>query len=359
MSDETTLVYAGRGSSHSWTWLADLFESRNILDVRFTDSRVFAESLASGVSRVIISGGDGFMIADSIGLHGFAHLKGFIHRGGEYVGMCAGAYLPLPSSIPPFNQFNLSHTKINNIEFSSSSSGSSPRLSVSYGSCSVIHPVRGEIAVDYQGKRLLAPIFGGPIFREPEREMVLLRYSDFTPSTEFQTDTDRAQSIMLGRPGGIESVHGKGRLVLLGPHLEHPRYREANDVFLDLLHMKSAEPYAGVGPESDGVGRQILAGSIADLKVSVLGLENRSFLVGKKLWDGSRFLELIAAIEKRVDSLNESEANSVRSKLDQMREILIRSPDASIGDPGEGPELLVDAARLCVDSHFAALRENR
>ena len=299
------------------------------------------------------------MIAQSIGSHGFAHLKGFIHRGGEYVGICAGAYLPLPSSLQPFRQFNLSDTKIENIEFSRSSSVSSPRVAVSYGSCSVFHPVRGELALDYEGRRLLAPIYGGPIFREPERDRVVFRYSDFTASTEFQIDIDRARSVMLGRPGAIESLHGKGRLLLLGPHLEHPGYREANDVFLDLLRLRPVESKAGAGKESKGISNQALARSIADLKISVLGLENRSFLVGNKLWDGSRFLELIAAIERRADSLDENSTISVRSKLDQMRELLIRSPDASVSDPGEGPELLVDAARLCVDSHFAALRKNR
>jgi glutamine amidotransferase-like uncharacterized protein len=354
-----TLVYAGSGSSHSWAWLADLFELCNILDVRFTDSKSFTENLGSGVSRVIISGGDGFMIADSIGPHGFAHLKGFIHRGGEYVGICAGAYLPLPSSIPPFNHFNLSRTRIHNIELSNPSPDSSPRLSVSYGSCSVFHPVRGEVAVDYEGRHLLAPIFGGPIFMEPEGETVLFRYLNFTASTEFQTDASRARLIMLGKPGGIESVHGKGRLVLLGPHLEHPRYRDANEVFLDLLQLRPAETKTRKSTEPERIDHQALAKTISDLKVSVLGLENRSFLIGNKLWDGSRFLELIAAIEKRVDSLDENQAISVGSKLDQMRELLIRSPDASIMDPGEGPDLLVEAARLCVDSHFAALRENR
>jgi hypothetical protein len=359
MAESTTLVYAGTGSSHSWTWLADLFESRGIYDVRFSNSQGFTENLGSGTSRVIISGGDGFKIAASIGPHGFAHLKGYLHRGGAYVGICAGAYLPLHSSIPPFDQFNLSDTKIENIDCGGLAPGTSPRVAIPYGNCAVVHPVRGEVELDIEGRRLRAPIFGGPIFRRPGRDKVVMSYSGFTDSTEFQLAEDQARSLVLGRPAGIRTTHGKGELLLLGPHLEHPRYRESNEVFLKMAGIGSMALQSDDRPQERSAGDEALAKGIADLKVAVLGLENRSFLVGNKVWDGSRFLELINAIDGRSDSMDGASASTVLDKLDRVREALISSSESYTEDAVEGPDLLVEAARICVDSHFALMRKNR
>lgn len=353
-----TLVYAGQGSSHSWTWLADLFESRGIHDVRFLDSEGFIESPSDDVRSLIISGGDGFKIASSLGAHGFAHMKGFIHKGGTYVGVCAGAYLPLPCSVEPFDKFNISTTKIENIIRGESDSGS-PRLAVRYGSCSIVHPVRGEIELDGI-ESLRAPIYGGPIFKEPAKDEVLLRYRGFTESTEFQTEEGKAGSIMLGKPAAIRGKHGLGELILLGPHLEHPTYPSANDLFLRL-------PKAGFrnstdrGSMSHGAAEtnQELTRSIADLKVSILGLENRSFLVGNKLWDGSRFLELVSAIEKRAHTAKGPTASGIVDLLSRARQEIISANDESFEYADEGPQLLVEAARRCVDNHFSVLRENR
>jgi glutamine amidotransferase-like uncharacterized protein len=330
-----------------------------IYDVRFSDSQGFTEDLGSGVSRVVISGGDGLKIASSIGPHGFAHLKGFIHRGGGYVGICAGAYLPLHSSIAPFDQFNLSNTKIENIDCAELPPGTSPRLAVRYGSCSVIHPVRGEVAIESNGKRMLAPIYGGPIFREPERDEPIIRFSGFSGLTEYQTDEARAREMMLGKPAGVRSMHGKGELVLLGPHLEHPRYLEANEVFLGLLKANDRPSEPPVRSEAKPVVIEDLAKSIGDLKVAILGLENRSFLVGNKLWDGSRFLELIGAIEKRAQTVDSGLAEEVSGMLGRARESLVGSPEGAFDDSVEGTDMLIDAARMCVENHFAVMRKNR
>ena len=358
MSDRMMLVYAGKGSSHSWTWLADLFESAGIADVRFPDSKGFTEGLDPSVSKVLVSGGDGMMIADSIGSHGFAHLKGFIHRGGGYIGICAGAYLPLHSSIPPLDQFNISTTKIENIDCTTPTPGTSPRVAVNYGSCSIIHPVRGEVTIANDNAQLIAPIYGGPIFMEPDRDRVLFRYSGFTSSTEFQMDAPRTRELVIGRPAVIESVHGKGRLLLLGPHLEHPKYRDANKAFLELTEGTDHGIREGV-PKAEGEPAASLVRSISNLRIAVLGLENRAFLVGNKLWDGSRFLELIAAIEKRSGFMDNRLADDIAHDLTQVRDYLVRSPSGAGDDSLEGPDLLVEAARKCIDGHFALMRNSR
>ena len=360
MERRLVVVYAGTGSSHSWTWLANLFEAHGFTDVRFVDTATFTEQLTDEAKAAVISGGDGFRIASAIGFHGFSHMKGFIHRGGVYIGICAGAYLPLPSSIDPFNKFNLSNTKIENIDCElMPNAEESPRRAVRYGNCSIIHPVRGELELESGQVVLRAPLYGGPIFKEPTKDEVLVRYRSLTGDTELQVDPERASHMIIGKPAIIGARHGHGELLLFGPHLEHPRYPEANSVFLKIIGVQSSAATTPVAKSSEGPGNKFLERAIADLKVAILGLENRSFLVGNKLWDGGRFLELVDAIERRFHTAASSISDVVTNSLMRVRAEILKAKPESLLYSDEGPERLVEATRLIVDNHFRVLRESR
>ncbi len=356
MMPRDIVVYAGRGSSHSWTWLADLFESKGILGARFLDSPEFIIRSGEDSSVMIISGGDGFAIADELSGRGFEMLREYISIGGEYVGICAGAYLPLPSSISPFSEFNISSTRIENIGFQGQGEKNMPpRVAVKYGSCSIVHPVRGELLLDSDGGALLAPLYGGPVFREPSEDHVLLRYRDLTENTEVQMSRRIVAELLPGRPAAVRCRLGDGELLLFGPHLEHPRYQGANALFLRLLGLRSSAL-----PRSEGV-RDLpsLESAIADLKVAIVGLENRSFMIGKKLWDGSRYLELVRAIETRTWTLGEDLAEEIATYLWRVRESLVSMKIGTESDADETTALLVEAARSCVDNHFQSLARGR
>jgi glutamine amidotransferase-like uncharacterized protein len=360
MRTQSVLVYVGQGASHSWTWLADLFEARGVFDVGYVDTQGLSESLTDGIKLVIISGGDGLRIASALGPHGFSHLKGFIHKGGTYVGICAGAYLPLPSSIEPFSRFNMSTTKIENIETGPQSiENASPRKAVKYGNCTIVHPVRGEMELDSGGKSLRAPLYGGPIFKEPKEDEVLVRYRGLTDDAEVQIEPESASSMISGRPAVIRARHGHGELLLFGPHLEHPRYPEANELFIQLIGVKGSCSPAKTTTQQDEHSGRFLARSLADLKVAILGLENRSFLVGNKLWDGGRFLELVNAMENRCHTVGSSLANDLTSRLLRVRAEILKAKPETLLYADEGPGQLVEAARLVVDNHFKVLRESR
>jgi glutamine amidotransferase-like uncharacterized protein len=349
-------VFADRGSSHSWTWFADFLERIGEYDARFLDTAGLIDSLRQRSEVVVISGGDGYAIADCLKGQGFARLKEFVYQGGRYVGVCAGAYLPLPSRIEPLREFNLSTTKIDNIDCSPVRRDEPPRVSVPYGSCSIVHPVRGDVEVSSSASTVAAPLYGGPVFAEPEDDEVLLRYTGFGADAEFQIDRVRAEAIMIGRPAAVRSVHGEGTLMLLGPHLEHPDYPEANRILSGLLGLGSSkmrEPKGGKEPSP------AMARVLADLKVAAMGLEGRSFLVGKKHWDASRFLELIRAIERRASSIGQEDAERVRTDLDAVRRILLRMKVGVESEVDEATIMLVNTTRTCVDSHFRAMVEGR
>lgn len=356
MTTTHIIVYAGHGASHSWTWLADLFESKGVFNVRFLDSAEFVRALEDRPTIALITGGDGFVIASSLLGDGFTRLEEYVDSGGLYVGICAGAYLPLPSSVPPFSEFNLSSTKIENIDCNIKPLDNvPPRVAVKYGRCAVVHPVRSEIELRKGKESLFAPIYGGPIFKEPTSDEVLMRYCSFTPHTEFQFAELWARQMVIGKPAAILCRHGDGRLLLLGPHLEHPKYKEANNEFLDLLGLKPEASRSNLS----AVGDRLLGKVAADLKVAIVGLENRSFVVGKKLWDGSRYLELVRAIEKCAGSLRGSQLLALEGDLRTVRDNLVHIEIGIESDVDGTTELLVQTARKCVDQHFRALAGSR
>jgi glutamine amidotransferase-like uncharacterized protein len=350
-----TVVFAGKGSSHSWTWMADFLERMGYYDARFLDAKGFADSLRHETEIAVVSGGDGYAIAESLRGPGFSRLKDFIINGGLYIGICAGAYLPLPSRFEPFNEFNISTTKIENIDCSARRSEGNPRVSVRYGSCSIVHPVRGEVDISSDGSRIRAPLHGGPVFKEPDADEVLLRYVGFGGDAEYQVDQDVAEAMVIGRPAAIQCRYGDGRLMLFGPHLEHPDYPIANRVLQRMLGLAQSKPK----PPESGEIPVALARTIADLKVAALGLEGRNFLVGKKVWDAGRFLELVKAIEKRAWYLDPRDAEFIQSDLSVARGILLRAEAGAESDIDQATALLLESARVCVDSHFRFLVAGR
>jgi hypothetical protein len=147
-------------------------------------------------------------------------------------------------------------------------------------------------------------------------------------------------------------------MLLFGPHLEHPRYPAANAAFLKIIGSPAGRAHGRLEPIPDDQYHELRA-ALGDLKVAILGLENRSFLVGNKLWDGGRFLDLVAAIETRTANLGENTSQSVASKLIRARTILMDVRPDAIEYSDSAPSLLVESARECVDRHFSALRGER
>lgn len=349
------LVYAGRGSSHSWTWTADLLEARGASDCEFVDAEGLVTGIGNGASLVVVSGGDGFEIAAALAPRAFNAIERHVRQGGMYLGACAGAYLPLPSRMEPFDRFNLSSTRIRNIGELGEVPAHSPREGVRYGSCSIIHPFRGEVEVGDGAEAFRAPVYGGPVFKEPEDDRVVLRYMSFTQRTILQTDRRRAEEMVMGAPAVVSCRVGEGTMVLSGPHLEHPDYPEANGFLTRIIQVPCVNR-PRPAPSQRGGAASELDRPLADLKVAVLGMERESFLVGAKLWDGGRMLELAGAVAKRRSSLGRDEARHVAELLDRAREELLSQGPAMAADTDSAPGLLVEAARLCANSHFRALR---
>jgi hypothetical protein len=85
-------------------------------------------------------------------------------------------------------------------------------------------------------------------------------------------------------------------------------------------------------------------------------MERESFLIGAKLWDGGRLLELVQAIDKRKDSIDRDTAQAIASLLDDAREDLLAQGLHRVADSDSAPAKLIEAARLCVNSYFKTMK---
>lgn len=235
-------VYTGKGASHSWLWAIETFERYGLdLLLPFNEEEV---NLISSFDFLFVAGGDTFALAEGLGRKGAEIIKSFVKDGGIYIGSCAGAYLILYTSKPPLNLFNFVPLQIANFENELPPVKRMKEKAYNrYGCCFIIHPVRDEVIIEtspfppiYIQEKIRAPLFGGPVFKEPERKgRVLARFLGFTERTIFLYDREVAERMVPGRPAIVEWVYGKGCFYLLGPHLEHPSFRKANEVLLRIL----------------------------------------------------------------------------------------------------------------------------
>ena len=238
-------IYCGQGASHSWLWFVDILDAMGFWDMVFVDAHSIKTEGLSGFNALLVSGGDTFAIAEALGEAGAHQLTQFLNEGGLYIGSCAGAYLPLHSSVPPLNFFNYVPAKISNLTKTLACPQVLPeKFCTPYGCRYVFHPVREEVnitVIDFPSQiqhhaDVNAPIYGGPAFLRSEDVHPVALYSGFTPKTLYLTDPQLAYDTIVGKAAIITVRVGKGTMYLAGPHLEHPHYHAANTLIAEMLY---------------------------------------------------------------------------------------------------------------------------
>ena len=164
-------------------------------NVHFVDEKDILSNALEAMNVLLMSGGDTFAMAEGLGTEGSDKLRSFIEGGGLYIGTCAGAYLPLRSSMDFLNQFNFIDVKISNISrrLSETERSSFQKYACSsYGCDFVFHVVREDVALKmmngYQadGKReMVAPLFGGPSMLPSEDIEPIATYQGFYKEDEI------------------------------------------------------------------------------------------------------------------------------------------------------------------------------
>jgi len=236
-------VYAGSGTSHSWLWFVDLFEKAGFCDLVFLDEFSVQNNDIKDLDVLVVSGGDTFAVAQSLGKAGGQHIKSFVEHGGVYIGSCAGAYLPMKSSQKPLDWFNFVDVKITNLsKLFPSAQIQTCKSCAAYGYDFVFHPVREAVSLKTtsffdkdKSSVLTAPLYGGPGMKAHDPSWVLAVYEGFTPKTVFFTTREIAQKTLMGNGAVVRVPCKKGCFYLLGPHLEHPKFKQANQFIIDAI----------------------------------------------------------------------------------------------------------------------------
>ena len=361
-SQSSIVVYTGPGSSNSWIWLADFLEERDFLGARFCPD---PGDVLSAPDRclLIVPGGDTFRIGEVFGKEGLAELGRRISDGMSYIGICAGAYLPLRSSVAPLSSFNLLSAKISNISSELPAGIAEPgRHSVRYGCSYVFHPARGPVRLSGDA-RLVAPIYGGPFLIPSDGERVRLTFSGTTEGTELIVDKGCYEKISAGRAACIEGAHGKGRVVAIAPHLEHPDYPEANDYFEGLLRGFDVSGHSARTDSGPTADLRDLRSVLADLRLLLNALDTRRWTVGIKSWEGEKLLLFVDAVRRRIVAMRGRGNDGfplpaiALASFAKARETLRGGRELEAADVDSLARALSDGASHFLNAHFSWMSE--
>lgn len=176
-------------------------------DVRMT--MVTGKEIASGVLKdfdvVIFSGGSGSREAAAIGEAGREEVRRFVHEGGGYVGICAGAYLACTG-------FSWGVGVLNAKTVSSKWKRGKGDVEVEF-----MPPAR-DLAGVSAGKAKIR-YANGPIITADNREGI----PAFEALAFFRTElaeNDSPKGVMVDAPAIVRGEYGKGRVISSSPHPE-------------------------------------------------------------------------------------------------------------------------------------------
>jgi len=317
-------IYTGSGASHSWLWFVQILDRMGFYNVHFVDEKDILSNALEPLHVLLMSGGDTFAIAESLGAEGSDQLRHFIEGGGLYIGTCAGAYLPLKSSMDFLNQFNFINVKISNI----SRRLSEPERPLvqkvacsSYGCDFVYHVVREEVVLEmangYQAngkKEMIAPLYGGPAML-PSRDIEpIATYQGFTKRTKFLVEKELAQKTLVGNIAVAKKSMGKGHLYIFGPHFEHPHYPTCNLFLAEIIRKKQNGRLCPIQKDFYGhsVKGETLRNFLRDLKrevsnsrIAVSGMSDFtiSWLIGNKYYEPEKIQVFLEVLWKRLTYL--------------------------------------------------------
>src|SRR4030066_219451 len=320
LSSPTIGIYTGSGASHSWLWFVELLDRMGFYHVHFVDERDILANALEPLNVLLMSGGDTFAIAEGLGAEGAAKMSSFIEGGGLYIGTCAGAYLPLRSSMDFLNHFNFIDLKISNI---------SRRLSEleryllqkvgcsSYGCDFVFHVVREDVLLEmvngFQAdgkKEIIAPLYGGPSMLPSEDIEVIATYKGFAKKTKFLVEKELAEKTLFGNIAVAKTSMGKGRLYIFGPHFEHPHYPSCNVFLTEIIRKEqsgelhpvqkdfSEDPQNRIKGEALGELLKDLKRELSNARIIASGMSDFSisWLIGNKYHEPEKISVFIKSV---------------------------------------------------------------
>ena len=317
-------IYTGSGASHSWLWFVEILDRMGFYHVHFVDENDVLSNALEAMNVLLMSGGDTFAMAEGLGTEGSDKLRSFIEGGGLYIGTCAGAYLPLKSSMDFLNQFNFINVKISNISrrLSETERSSFQKYACSsYGCDFVFHVVREEVLLEMVNgfqvngkKEIIAPLFGGPAMLPSEDIEPIATYKGFTKKTKFLVEEELAERALIGNIAVAKKSMGKGHLYIFGPHFEHPDYPWCNLFLAELIRKnQNGKPHTiqkdfSGNPIKGEALRELLKDlkrELSNARIIASGMSDFSvsWLIGNKYYEPEKISVFINTVWNKLKDL--------------------------------------------------------
>ena len=317
-------IYTGSGASQSWLWFVEILDRMGFDHVHFVDEKDILSNALEAMNVLLMSGGDTFAIAEGLGTEGSDKLRRFIEGGGLYIGTCAGAYLPLRSSMDFLNQFNFINAKISNISRRLSETERSSFQKVActtYGCDFVFHVVREDVALQmmngYQAdgiREMVAPLFGGPSMLPSEDIEPIALYKGFTKKTNFLVEEGLAERTLIGNIAVAKKSMGKGHLYVFGPHFEHPDYPRCNLFLAELIRKNQngrphpiQKDFYGNPIKGEGLRTLLkdLKRELSNSRIMASGMDDLSihWLIGNKYYEPEKISVFINTVWNKLKVL--------------------------------------------------------
>ena len=331
-------IYTGSGASHSWLWFVEILDKMGFYNVHFVDEKDIRKNGLDPLDVLLMSGGDTFAIAEGLGAEGSDKLREFIETGGLYIGTCAGAYLPLRSSMDFLNQFNFIDVKISNISrrLTEPERHSLQKVACSsYGCDFIYHVAREDVLLEMVNghqsdgkKEIVAPLYGGPSMLPSKDIEPLAIYKGFTKKTKFLVEEELAEKTLLGNIAIAKKSMGKGHLYIFGPHFEHPHYPSCNLFLAEIIYKEEngkPHPIQKDFPETlpNRIKGETLKGLLKDLKrelsnsrIIASGMNDFTirWLIGNKYYEPEKigiFINTVWGKLKDLESIPDLEVDSI------------------------------------------------
>jgi hypothetical protein len=200
------------------------------------------------------------------------------------------------------------------------------KFSTRYGCDFIYHPVREDVRVRMEegfpiwgGREVSVPLYGGPPLNLSEDIVPRAFYTGFTERTRFLTDREIAETVYVGKVAACEKPFGKGRMVLLGPHFEHPWFPKGNDIIHQWIawhfhpERPTVEPEVNEKPgrkkklhvRKDVLSPQIQKAfkrEISNMRIRAHAMTRQSvhWRIGAKVYEPEKILHFVEAIWNRL-----------------------------------------------------------
>jgi len=158
---------------------------------------------------ILIPGGGGSDIAKAINTTGLSNIDKFVKNGGGYIGICAGAYLPVKG-------YNNNLT--GNLQIVNAEAGDIQHWNRGTGKVTIETSAKHKIFSGIDSKEFEMSYFNGPVLLPSD--MPLPAYKSLAV---FKTDLHENNAVpgfMLNKTAILEAKYNKGKIILFSPHPE-------------------------------------------------------------------------------------------------------------------------------------------